>query len=148
MKTPMKPMISVAATSGLVEAIRAAGANLIRFCACSSWILRWLSNTEKFISRAVFAGILEEAAGVTGDDCFGLHLGERFNPKDIGPLTYVVLNSPTVAVADDQSQDISSYTIQQPQCRAGSKESARIFNMSCAIWESSHRANKTSAAWQ
>src|SRR5262249_43605245 len=34
------------------------------------------------------------------DPCFGLHFGERFNLKNIGPLTYVVLNSPTIAVAD------------------------------------------------
>lgn len=141
-------MISVAATSGLVEAIRAAGANPDQVLRMFQLDPSVLSNTEKFIPCPVFARILEEAAGVTGDDCFGLHLGERFNPNNIGPLTYVVLNSPTVAVADDQSQDISSYTIQQPQCRAGSKESARIFNMFCAIWESSHRANKTSTAWQ
>jgi AraC-like DNA-binding protein len=102
MKMAMKPMISVAAASGLVEAIRAAGAD-------SDQVLRTfrldpsvLSDTEKFIPCAVFAGLLEEAAQVTGDDCFGLHLGERFNPKNIGPLTYVVLNSPTVSVADDQ----------------------------------------------
>jgi AraC-like DNA-binding protein len=44
--------------------------------------------------------MLEEAARVTGDHCFGLHFGERFNPKNIGPLTYVVLNSPTVGAAD------------------------------------------------
>src|SRR6188768_2329134 len=61
-----------------------------------------LSHTEKFIPCVVFARILEEAARVTGDNCFGLHFGERFNSKNIGPLTYVVLNSPTVAVADDQ----------------------------------------------
>jgi len=61
-----------------------------------------LSHTEKFIPCVVFARILEEAARVTGDNCFGLHFCERFNSKNIGPLTYVVLNSPTVAVADDQ----------------------------------------------
>ena len=37
-----------------------------------------------------------------GDDCFGLHFGERFNPKNIGPLAYAVLNSPTVGEADAQ----------------------------------------------
>jgi Arabinose-binding domain of AraC transcription regulator, N-term len=42
---------------------------------------------------------LEEAASLTGDPCFGLHFGERYNPKNIGPLAYVVLNSPTIAAA-------------------------------------------------
>ena len=50
----------------------------------------------------MFARILEEAARATGDDCFGLHFGERFNPKNIGPLAYTALNSPTVGEADAQ----------------------------------------------
>src|SRR2546421_8808806 len=29
-------------------------------------------------------------------DCFGLHFGERFNPKNIGSLAYVVINSPRI----------------------------------------------------
>jgi len=108
-----------------------------------------LSHTEKFIPCVVFARILEEAARVTGDNCFGLHFCERFNSKNIGPLTYVVLNSPTVAVADDQVARYLKLYNQQPQYRARSKESARIFNMFCAIWElSRRRANKTSTAWQ
>src|SRR5262249_44105362 len=32
----------------------------------------------------------------TADDYFGLHLGENYNPRNIGPLVYVVLNSPTI----------------------------------------------------
>jgi AraC-like DNA-binding protein len=34
---------------------------------------------------------------VSSDACFGLHFGERYNPKNIGSLVYVVLNSPTIA---------------------------------------------------
>ncbi len=54
------------------------------------------SNTEGFIPCSVFAGILKETARTTGDDCFGLHFGESFHPKNIGPLAYVALNSPTI----------------------------------------------------
>jgi AraC-like DNA-binding protein len=43
--------------------------------------------------------VLEEAARESGDSCFGLHFGEQFEPKDLGALTYVVLNSPTVGAA-------------------------------------------------
>jgi len=95
-------MISVAAMTGLDEAIRAAGADpdqILRTFALEPSVL---ANGDGFIPCAVFAGILEEGARATGDDCFGLHFGERFNPKNIGSLTYVVLNSPTVAVADAQ----------------------------------------------
>jgi len=93
------PMISVAATTGLLQAIAAAGGN-------SDHILRVLGlersafrNSEGFIASSIFAHILEEAARATADNCFGLHFGEHFNPKDIGALAYVVVNSPTVAAA-------------------------------------------------
>ncbi len=98
----MKPMISVAAMSGLVETLRAAGADPDQFLQTFELDRSVLANAEGFIPCAVFARILEEAARATGDDCFGLHFGERFNPKNIGPLAYAVLNSPTVGEADAQ----------------------------------------------
>jgi AraC-like DNA-binding protein len=98
----VKPMISVAAASGLLEAISAAGADPDQVLRSLELDCSVLSNTEKFIPCSVFARILEEAARLTGDHCFGLHFGEHFNPKNIGALTYVVLNSPTIAVADEQ----------------------------------------------
>ena len=99
----VKPMISVAAMSGLLETIRAAGANPDQVVRTFELHPSVLANAEGFIPCAVFPQILEEAARVTGDDCFGLHFGERFNPKNIGPLVYVVLNSPTVAAADEHA---------------------------------------------
>jgi AraC-like DNA-binding protein len=96
----MKPMISVAATTGLIEAIGSAGADPDQVLQALKLDRSVLSNAEGFISCSTFARLLEEAARATGDPCFGLHFGERFNLKNIGPLTYVVLNSPTVAVAD------------------------------------------------
>jgi AraC-like DNA-binding protein len=98
MTTRRRPMISVRAATGLLEGIEAAGHD-------PDAILRPLGvNREVFIDAhgfvavADFARVLEAAARVTGDDCFGLHLGEHFNPKDLGPVVYVVVNSPTVGV--------------------------------------------------
>ena len=98
----VKPMISVAAMTGLLEAIRDAGADPDQVLRTFEVEPSVLANVEGFIPCAVFARILEEAARATGDDCFGLHFGERFNPKNIGPLAYAVLNSPTVGEADAQ----------------------------------------------
>ena len=95
-------MISVAAMTGLLEAIRDAGADPDQVLRTFEVEPSVLANAEGFIPCAVFARILEEAARATGDDCFGLHFGERFNPKNIGPLAYAVLNSPTVGEADAQ----------------------------------------------
>ncbi|HEY6363708.1 MAG TPA: AraC family transcriptional regulator [Candidatus Binatia bacterium] len=97
----MKPMISVAATTGLLEAIGSAGADPDQVLRAVELDRAVLSNAEGFIPCSTFARLLEEAARATGDPCFGLHFGERFNLKNIGPLTYVVLNSPTIAVADE-----------------------------------------------
>ncbi len=94
-------MISVAATTGLIDAISTAGANPDQVLRSLELDRAVLSNPEGFIPCSLFARILEEAARATGDSCFGLHFGERFNIKNIGPLTYVVLNSPTIAIADE-----------------------------------------------
>ena len=96
-------MISVAFASGLLEAISAAGIDPGQLWRSLKLDCSILSRPEKFIPCSLFARLLEDAAQVSGDHCFGLHFGERFNPKDIGPLAYVVLNSPTLAVADQHA---------------------------------------------
>jgi AraC-like DNA-binding protein len=98
----VKPMISVAAMTGLLEAIRDAGADPDQVLRTFELEPSVLADVDGFIPCSVFARILEEAARATGDDCFGLHFGERFNPKNIGQLAYAVLNSPTVGEADAQ----------------------------------------------
>jgi len=92
-------VISLAAATGLVEAIEAAGGDVERALRPLGLDRRRLVNAHGFMPSADFARLLEEAAAVTGDDCFGLHFGTRFNPKDVGPLAYVILHSPTVGAA-------------------------------------------------
>ncbi len=94
-----RPQISVAATTGLVEAIESAGGDAGRILRAGGLDRSTLSKPDTFIACSDFAAVLEEAARATGDDCFGLHFGERYNPKNVGPLSYVVLNSPTIAAA-------------------------------------------------
>ena len=94
-----KPMISLSAATGLVEAIRSAGGDPDAVLRARGLDHATLAKPDGFIACADFAEILEEAAQATGDGCFGLHFGERYNPKNVGPLTYVALNSPTFAAA-------------------------------------------------
>jgi AraC-like DNA-binding protein len=94
-----QPMISVAAASGIIEAIMAAGGNPDQILRAVGLSRSVISDEEGFIPTSVFARLLEEGAQSTGDDCFGLHFGERYDPKNIGALVYVVLNSPTMAAA-------------------------------------------------
>jgi AraC-like DNA-binding protein len=91
-----RPMISVAAATGLLEAIAARGGDPDQILRKFEIDRSAFSEPEGFIPSSIFAGILEAAAQETADDCFGLHLGENCNPRNIGPLVYVVLNSPTI----------------------------------------------------
>ncbi|MGH7374530.1 MAG: AraC family transcriptional regulator [Candidatus Rokuibacteriota bacterium] len=93
-----KPMISVNAATGLIEAIEAAGGDPDRILSSLGLDRSLFSEPGGFIASSDFTRVLEQAARVTGDDCFGLHFGERYHPKDVGPVIYVVLNSPTFAV--------------------------------------------------
>src|SRR5215475_9936719 len=95
-----EPVTSLAAAAGLLEAIKSAGGSPDHVLEAVGLDSALFSQPEGSIAVSLFARILEEAARSTGDPCFGLHFGERFNLKNIGPLTYVVLNSPTIAVAD------------------------------------------------
>jgi AraC-like DNA-binding protein len=97
-------MISVAATTGLLEAIAGGGANPDRILHVLELERSAFKNSEGFIASSLFARILEEAARATADECFGLHFGEHYNPKNIGPLAYVVLNSATIAVAIENAE--------------------------------------------
>ena len=90
-------MISLSATAGLTEAIEAAGRDADQILSTVGLDRAAVADPHGFIPSIAFARILEEAARATGDPCFGLHFGERYHPKDVGVLAYVVLNSPTMA---------------------------------------------------
>ena len=85
-----KPRISLTAATGLCDAIKVGGGDpdevLDRFGLSRATV----SNPHGFMPAADFARLLEAAAGATGDDCFGLHFGEHYQPKNMGPLIYVV----------------------------------------------------------
>jgi len=94
-----RPMIAATVTTGLLGAIRSAGADPEQFLRNVGLDNSLVSNADGFLPCALYARALEEAASLTSDSCFGLHFGERANPKKIGPLAYAVLNSPTIAAA-------------------------------------------------
>jgi AraC-like DNA-binding protein len=96
-------MISLTAATGLIEAISATRGDPDQILHAVGLDRSTLSDPHGFLPCSDFARLLREAARRTGDDCFGLHFGEQFQPKNIGPLIYVVLNSPTMAVAFDNA---------------------------------------------
>lgn len=96
-----RPTISLAAATGLIDAIKSAEGDPDQILRTVGLDRADLSRPDGFMPCADFARILEEAARATGDECFGLHFGEHYQPKNIGPFIYVVLNSPTIAAALD-----------------------------------------------
>jgi AraC-like DNA-binding protein len=94
-----RPLISINVTTGLLDAIAATGVDADQVRRSIAFDFAALSDAEGFIACGDFARLLEDVAQATGDECFGLHFGARSNPKNIGPLAYAVLNSPTIAAA-------------------------------------------------
>jgi len=101
-KRPRPPMISAAAATGLLDALKPAEHpdEILRSAGLDRDAI---GDPQGFIACATFARVLEECARTTKDDCFGLHFGERCNPKDLGSITYVILNSPTIEAALDNA---------------------------------------------
>ena len=97
----MRPTISLTAAIGLIDAILARGGDPDQVLRSVGLNRAAVSSPHGFMPCSDFSRLLEAAAEATGDDCFGLHLGEHYHPKNVGPLTYVVLNSPTFAVGID-----------------------------------------------
>jgi AraC-like DNA-binding protein len=94
-----RPMISASVTIGLLEAIEDADVDPRKVLESLDLDPAVFSRAEGFIPCSSFARMLEGVAELTGDCAFGLRFGARSNPKNIGALTYAVLNSPTVAAA-------------------------------------------------
>lgn len=58
-----------------------------------------LEGPDNRIPFAQLVALYERAAEMTGDDDFGLHVGERVDPKLFDVLGYMVVNSPTMGEA-------------------------------------------------
>jgi len=76
-----RPMIAATVTTGLLDAIRSAGADPEQFLRQVGLDNSVLLNTDGFLPCSAYARALEGAASLTSDSYFGLHFGERANPN-------------------------------------------------------------------
>lgn len=58
-----------------------------------------LGDPDNRIPFSQFTALYENAARLTGDDAFGLHVGETSTPELFDVLGYVIINSPTLGEA-------------------------------------------------
>jgi AraC-like DNA-binding protein len=61
-----------------------------------------LDDPDARIPFAKIVSLYEQAAKLTGDDAFGLHVGEAVDPTAFDVLGYSVINSPTFGAALDR----------------------------------------------
>lgn len=107
--------VQVAATAGFLDALVESGCD-------SDAILRTvgpsrgdLDDPDNAIALAQFIGLLDLGAHHSGDRCFGLHLGTRLDPADMGVLGFVALNSSDIGRA---ILNVGRYiSVMKDQCR-------------------------------
>lgn len=93
------PTILALAAKGVAQAIEQAGGSSAALLAEAGLEPGALSDPDARIPLARFVQLLHIAAARTGDDCFGLHFGIGYEPREIGLLGYIAINSPTIGQA-------------------------------------------------
>lgn len=108
-----------------------------------------LDDPDSRIPFAQLVSLYEQGAALTGDDAFGLHVGESVDPKAFDVLGYSVINSPTFGAALDRVvrynftwTDGSTFTLET------AKDTTRIIYiyLDDSIGECRHDAEMTFAA--
>jgi AraC-like DNA-binding protein len=87
------------ATTGLLEAVAAAGGRPERVLAAAGLSSEDLADPDRMIPSDRVLILFDAAAEELGDDAFGLHIGETYDFGAVGAVSYAVLNAPTVGTA-------------------------------------------------
>jgi AraC-like DNA-binding protein len=93
---PREYTILVRAVSKIIDAAAAYGVEPEELYRAVGLEQAILADPDNRIPFAQLVALYERAADLTGDDAFGLHVGERVDPKLFDVLGYMVVNSPTL----------------------------------------------------
>jgi AraC-like DNA-binding protein len=96
---PREYTILVRAVSKIIDAASAAGVEPEELYRAVNLDPIILNDPDNRIPFAQLVALYEHAARLTGDDAFGLHVGERADPRLFDVLGYMVVNSPTMGEA-------------------------------------------------
>lgn len=94
--------IPVSSVGKIISAASDAKVAPREICLAVKLDLSVLEDVDNQIPFKQLIDVYRHAAQLTGDDAFGLHVGERDNPKLYGILGYVAINSRTVGEAFDR----------------------------------------------
>jgi hypothetical protein len=99
---PRPPTVQVRSVVKILDAAAAAGVAPQALCRAVGLDSKLIADPDNRIPFAQLVALYEHAAQLTGDDAFGLHVGERTSPTLFDVLGYVVINSPTLGAALDR----------------------------------------------
>jgi AraC-like DNA-binding protein len=96
---PIVYEIPVSAASKVINAAASAGVKPEDFCRAARLDLSALEDLDNQMPFEELIRLNEYAAQLTGDNAFGLHVGEQTDAKTYGVLGYVTMNSQTYGEA-------------------------------------------------
>jgi AraC-like DNA-binding protein len=96
---PRESTILVKSVNKIIDAIRSEGVEPEELYGAVNFDPALLDDPDHRIPFSQFVAFYEQGARLTGDDSFGLHIGERVEPELFDVLGYVVINSPTFGEA-------------------------------------------------
>lgn len=94
-----EPYVLASAASGVMELIDAKGGDVDRIFGRAQIDTSKLDSPFNELSLKQYCCLFEEAAQQTQYDNFGLRFGDGFQPKQLGALGYIAINSPTMVSA-------------------------------------------------
>jgi AraC-like DNA-binding protein len=96
---PREYTILVKSVNKIIDAVKSGGVEPEDLYRAVNFDPALLANPDNRIPFSQFVAFYEQGARLTGDDAFGLHIGERAEPELFDVLGYVVINSPTFGEA-------------------------------------------------
>ncbi|MHA1599721.1 MAG: AraC-like transcriptional regulator QhpR [Alphaproteobacteria bacterium] len=96
-----EPYVLAAAASGVIDLIETQGGDVDRIFGQAQIDTSKLDGPLNELGLKQYCGLFEEAARQTQYDNFGLRFGNSFQPRQLGALGYLAINSPTMAAALD-----------------------------------------------
>ncbi len=93
------PVILAAAATGIVDYIEELGGDIDRIFGNVGIAPEMAGETTLKLKLSSFCELFEEASRLTQNDNFGLWMGNRFQPRDLGLWGYAAVSSPTLGMA-------------------------------------------------
>src|SRR5437763_4113082 len=96
---PRMSTIQIRSVVKIIDAARAAGVNPAPLYRAVQLDPKLIDDPDNRISYAQVIALYEQAARLTNDANFGLHVAERASPSLFDVLGYVLVHSPTLGAA-------------------------------------------------